>query len=216
MQLVGDRLGVAKADAASAEVWCAWVREYAADVARLSADYLSPAERDRRASYRSSAAAARFVVTRALVRTVLAGRLGAVPREIPITLTDLGKPIVAGELHFNVSHSGDLVLLAVAEDRAVGIDVERQREVPRAQALIDRWLTEAERREVARRIAAGSLESDAFLRVWSLKEARLKALGVGIAGAPGTDAESLPAVGLDELLAGLHDAAGYIGAVAFA
>lgn len=215
MFVVGDRLGVAQVDAAAAEVWCAWVHAHAADIERLSAEVLSSAERARLQSYRSSAAAARFVVTRSLVRTVLGGRLGTAPKEISITLTDLGKPIVAGDLHFNVSHSGELVLLAVAEDRAVGIDVERQREVPRAQALIDRWLTEAERGDVARRIAGGSPESEAFLRVWSLKEARLKALGVGIAGAPGSNAERLPAVALDALLADLNGDARYIGAVAF-
>lgn len=213
---VGACLGAARAGSAAADVWCAWVQAHAADVDALSEALLSTAERERLGSYKSRAAATRFVVTRALVRSVLAPQLRCAPADIPITVTDLGKPVVAGDVHFNVSHSGDLVLLAVSGERAVGIDVERERPIAKARALIDRWLNEAERRDVTRWMDEGASESTAFLRVWSLKEARLKALGVGIAGAPESGAEALLAISLDDLLTNLGDGDSYIGAVAFA
>jgi 4'-phosphopantetheinyl transferase len=215
----GSTLGRVSSGSDSAEVWYAWVGANERAIEQLTSTVLSVAERERLAKYRNASAASRYVVTRALVRSVLADKLALAPRDVPITQTDFGKPVVAGAVHFNVSHSGDLVLLAVSANRAVGIDVERRREVERVSALVTRWLTTAEQASVTERVAAGADESDAFLRVWSLKEARLKALGVGIGNAGDASVDGVEAVPLDGLLQQLHrdDAPeGYIGAVAFA
>ena len=214
---VGARLGAVQTRTAEADVWCAWVDEYQGAVAGLSADVLSEVERARLDRYRNIDAAARYVITRALVRRVLAVRLGVPARAVPVRVTDSGKPVVSDDLHFNVSHSGDLIMMAVSADRAVGIDVERRRDVGRAGALIARWLTPVEQRDVNAWTSAGLTESDAFLRVWSVKEARLKALGVGISGAMNADLTNVVAVGLDDLLAKApRDSGAYVGAVAFA
>jgi 4'-phosphopantetheinyl transferase len=212
---VGVHAGVVQADGAAADIWIAWVERQADAVADLTATVLSPAERARSAAYRNDDAAARYVITRSLVRSVLGERLSIAPADVDIRVTDLGKPVVSGALHFNVSHSGDLIALAVSADRAVGVDIERRREVKRAGALIARWLTEPERREVSLLHAGGVDESDAFLRIWSAKEARLKALGVGISGATSADVSRLPTVALDDVLA-KAGTRGYFGAVAFA
>ncbi len=195
------------------------VGEHAHDVERLGRDCLSDDERAHLVLYRSGEAAERYVVTRSLVRAVLADHMGLAPRAIRVSRTDTGKPIVAEGVHFNVSHSGDLILLALCEERAVGVDVERRREVPRVQALTERWLSTAERVEVARLLDRGATESEAFLRIWSLKEARLKALGVGISGAARAPLEGVDVRPLDDLLdpiAGDRHGHGYVGAVAFA
>lgn len=159
------------------------------------------------------------MVTRTLVRTVVGDRLGVPARELDVNRTDTGKPIVAGGVHFNVSHSGDLILLALSDQRDVGVDVERRREVEKVDALVARWLTPAERRALEAMIADGAGRSDAFLRVWSAKEAQLKALGVGISGSASAELERVDVVSLDALLAPLaagDDADGYVGALAFA
>lgn len=168
--------------------------------------------------YRSRDAAERYVVTRSLVRTVLSGRLGVAPRDVRVSRTDTGKPVVAEGIHFNVSHSGDLIVLALSEARPIGVDVERRRPVERVDALTLRWLSEGERADLGRLVQAGASPSDAFLRVWSLKEAKLKALGVGIVGAAGAPLETIDARPLDGLLAALANRGGdgYVGAVAFA
>jgi 4'-phosphopantetheinyl transferase len=158
-------------------------------------------------------------VTRSLVRVVLSGLLGTPARDVPVSRTDTGKPVIAGGIHFNVSHSGDLILLALSEQRDVGVDLERRRRVERVEALIERWLSAAERTQLQRLSDDGVDPSDAFLRVWSAKEARLKALGVGISGAASAEAREVDLVSLDALLATIEserDALGYVGALAFA
>ena len=200
-------------------MWFAWVGDHAREVERFSRDYLSVEESSRLPQYRSRAAAERYVVTRSLVRIVLGAQLGIAPREIPVSRTDMGKPVVAEGVHFNVSHSGDLILLALCAERAVGVDVERKRDVGKVQSLTARWLTDGERGSFDRLRSLGATESEAFLRIWSLKEARLKALGVGISGVLGAEQRSVDAIPLDSLLdslAGEHVGQGYVGAVAFA
>ena len=218
---VGERLGrvAAPSGSGSAELWLAWVGDHTRDVDRFCSDYLSGEESARVREYHSREAAERYVVTRSLVRAVLGDRLGVAPSKVRVSRTGAGKPVVAEDVHFNLSHSGDLILLALTDDRAVGVDVERRREVAKVPALAKRWFTESERRHFDHLRAVGGSDSDAFLRVWSLKEAHLKALGVGISGAATAQLHVVDAVPLDELLDGLagpHVGDGYVGAVAFA
>lgn len=216
---VGTRLGHITMAAAVAELWFAWVGDHARDVERFGRDCLSAEERALLGRYRSREAAERYVVTRSLVRIVLSDRLGIPARDLKLSRTDTGKPILTEGIHFNVSHSGDLIVLALSDQRAVGVDVERVREVHRVQAMTQRWLNEAERADMQSLIARGTTASDAFLRVWSLKEARLKALGVGISGASGAPVQSVDARPLDDLLDSLTKENGepaYVGALAFA
>jgi 4'-phosphopantetheinyl transferase len=217
--LVGARLGTIAAASAAADIWFAWIGDHARDVERFTREYLSADEAAHLHQYRSREAAERYVVTRSLVRLVLSERLDIPAREIRVSRTDTGKPVVTENIHFNVTHSGDLVLMALSEQRAVGVDVERKRDVARVEALMHRWLTERERHDCDDLTLRGVTSSDAFLRVWSLKEARLKALGVGISGASGAPLESVHALPLDDLLdklADQHAGQSYVGALAFA
>src|SRR5438552_660293 len=77
---------------------------------------------------------------------LLAQYLGCPPALIALQRGPHGKPQLVGEpLHFNLSHSGALALLAIARDVAVGVDVERvDRPIPRQDALLTRCFTAAE------------------------------------------------------------------------
>lgn len=214
---VGAYAGTTRCARGTADFWAAQVGEHVASLEAYGRALLSPDEQRRLASYRSRESAERYVVTRALVRSVLGERLGASPASIVISHNERGKPLLNESLHFNVSHSGDLILLAVSEHCPVGVDVERRRDVERVGALVKRWLSESEREQVGRIAGSGLTVSEAFLRVWSLKEARLKALGVGIAGAAHAPLDQVDAVPLDEVLEPLSSAdRGFVGAVAFA
>ena len=97
----------------------------------------------------------------------------AFPGKDPETLSREpgGKPYWEG-CHFNLSHSGPYVVLAVGES-PVGVDVECCRESRKAGALAKRYFTPEE-------MAFAADSQERFLRVWTAKEARLKWDGTGL------------------------------------
>jgi phosphopantetheinyl transferase len=104
-----------------------------------------------------------------------------------------GKPRLVGarrDLRFSVSHAGGLTLVAVAAGREVGIDVERLGR-RRWLSLPGHALTPAERRSLD--ALSGAAREAAFLRLWTRKEAVLKAAGVGLAVDPARVEVSGPA-----------------------
>jgi 4'-phosphopantetheinyl transferase len=150
------------------------------------------------------------------------------PAAVPIAAGRHGKPWCGGGPEFNLSHSGDLILLAVHQQRPVGVDVERlrpglawrpiaQRVLPPAEWQALEALAAAAEEEAAEQEAAEAERqgAEAFLTAWCRLEARLKAEGVGLAGLENHRQRPSP----DE--AGLHlwdvvVPAGYRAAVALA
>jgi len=145
----------------------------------LSSDEIARAdrfkfERDRR----------RFVVGRGALRRILASYLERDPKSIHFAYGPHGKPMLAdaatsGGLEFNASGSDELAVCAVTAGRCVGVDIEFCRPIA-DRDLPDQCLTTAERTvlqamDPERRLAA-------FYRLWTLKEAFLKATGDGLSG----------------------------------
>jgi 4'-phosphopantetheinyl transferase len=139
------------------------------------ADTLSPSERERAARYRVEPARRSFVAARVALRRVLGERLGLAPADVPLADGDLGRPGVAGgRVSFNVSHSGAIGLIAVADgERRVGVDVEQVRPDTDFPVLAERFFHPAEAAAIGDR-------RDAFFRCWTRKEAVVKALGLGL------------------------------------
>ncbi|MGN0204059.1 MAG: 4'-phosphopantetheinyl transferase family protein [Coprococcus sp.] len=88
---------------------------------------------------------------------------------------EVGKPYLSNrpDIHFNLSHTAGLVACAVGS-RPVGIDVEKIRPFPRS---VLRKLTEKERIY----IQSAEQQDEAFMRVWTMKEACIKLTGEGLA-----------------------------------
>jgi 4'-phosphopantetheinyl transferase len=147
-------------------------------VAAEAVDWLDAGERARLDAM-AAAGQMRMLATRAGLRQVLAGYLGCAPAEVPLAVAEGGKPYIAGGPQFNLSHGGELAMLAVAQ-REVGIDVELQRPVPRALAIARRVLDAATVERLAA-LPAAELD-DAFLAAWTAMEARQKCLGQGVFG----------------------------------
>lgn len=125
----------------------------------------------------------RFVARRVMARELLAAALGGNPGELVLERRCArcggmhpASPLAGGggEAWWSASSSGGLAALAIA-DRRVGFDLEADVEHPRWERIAARFFSAAERREVA-----GSPRR--FLELWTLKEAYLKALGVGLPG----------------------------------
>jgi len=145
---------------------------------------LQPAERDRAARFRFERFRNRFTVGRASLRILLGQYLGLPPRHLEFVFGPHGKPELANPgvrppLHFNLSHSQDLALLAVSTVGPIGVDVEHLRPVPEARQLVTRFFSSREDREFSR--LPEQEQPRAFFSLWTRKEALLKAIGEGIA-----------------------------------
>jgi 4'-phosphopantetheinyl transferase len=143
---------------------------------------LSSEEHDRAGKFHFEADRKRCVLARGLLRLLLGRCLGQRPEQVQFQYNEFGKPILAGGLHpsvqFNVSHSGDLVLVALTRDRAVGVDVEYMRMDMAMEEIAARFFSAAECSALA--TVTPALRSAVFFACWTRKEAYLKARGDGL------------------------------------
>ena len=146
---------------------------------------VSPAEEALARRMRSARRRREFLVCRGALRRILASALGIEPLAVPILEGAHGKPALAprggrpapGLLGFNVSHSGERFVVAVAGGMEPGVDIERVRARRNLSGLARRFFSLAEQEALA--AAADPLR--AFYRVWTRKEAVIKADGRGVA-----------------------------------
>lgn len=146
---------------------------------------LDDAERARADRFHFDIHRRRFVAARAILRMLLGRYLGVAPRDVALAYGEHGKPFLApsgGEPHplrFNLSHCGDLALLAFALGRDVGVDVERPRDGLDPHAIAERFFSPGEAAEL--RSVPAEQRARAFALGWTRKEAYLKGLGSGLA-----------------------------------
>jgi 4'-phosphopantetheinyl transferase len=124
-----------------------------------------------------------FLVAWALVRNMLSHFAGGSPDAWAFAINRYGKPEIVGPgarppLRFNLSHTRGLVACIVASDFDVGVDVEDRRRQTAGSDIARRFFSP---REVAD-FDALSVEQQqtAFYEYWTLKEAYIKAVGIGI------------------------------------
>jgi 4'-phosphopantetheinyl transferase len=171
--------------------------------------FLSADEHERMARYVQHADRVRFAVARSVLREILGERLACDPAQLEFATGAYGRPSLAAhpDVSFNVSHSGERVLIALSMVRTVGADIEVANPSLDWRSLINLVCAPEEAHHV--------LTVRDFYRCWTAKEALLKATGVGIGeGLKSIDlanARVPPTLGftwLDEL-------DGYVAAVAF-
>ncbi len=119
----------------------------------------------------------KFIFSRIVLRQVLSHYLSIPPEKIEFGVGEHGKPFVQdSDVQFNLSHSGDCVLIGVAQNRSIGVDVEFVRHKQDYMALAKRFFSQAE----FLAIQASEKPIEAFYRCWTRKEAFLKATGMGL------------------------------------
>jgi 4'-phosphopantetheinyl transferase len=136
----------------------------------LDAEESARAERFGRAEDR-----ARFIVGRALLRLRLAAAAGVAPAAVRFAVGPHGKLAADVGPHFNLSHSGEYVAAALAED-AIGVDVQEHRATSDRARLAAEVFSEPE----AVRAANAGFVDEVFFEIWAAKEAVVKADGRGI------------------------------------
>jgi 4'-phosphopantetheinyl transferase len=113
------------------------------------------------------------------LRTILARYTRIDPRDLAFSSGLHGKPhLNQSDLHFNLSHSEHIALLAVTRDTEVGIDIEHIDPRRTTEDIAARYFSPAEQTELAN--YPGEERRPAFFRCWSRKEAVIKALGEGL------------------------------------
>ena len=146
-------------------------------------EWLDRSERARCRRYRYAGPRHEFALCRAALRAVLCRQLGCRNDELAFETSRHGKPsaLVGGApapVSFNVSHSGNHGLIALAARRRIGVDVEARIARHDPDGPLRTMFSPAEQAELA--AARGERKVDLFLTLWTMKEALLKALGVGL------------------------------------
>ncbi|MDX2525285.1 4'-phosphopantetheinyl transferase family protein [Streptomyces europaeiscabiei] len=168
-------------DDTAAQVWYLRIPSAEQSSGHL-ATYLAPHERAALARLTNSRRHCEFVAVRAMTRIMLGRYLGMPPTAVPLRCGPWGKPEIAvpgNTVRFNVSHSGGLALLAIAVQVEVGVDVEGHRPRGNGERLAARYFPAAESAWLGS-LAPAEREA-AFLRLWTRKEAVVKATGERLA-----------------------------------
>lgn len=211
-------------------VWAAALTVHR-DILEAYITTLSPDEKARADRFRFGKHRHRFIVGRGVLREILGRYLQANPAALRFEYLTNGKPALSpelsrGRIHFNLSHSEDLALVAVTCVGMVGVDVEWVRAIDDADGLVARFFSPREN-ELFQKVPS-SEKPAAFFNLWTRKEALLKATGEGITRSlslvevsflPG-ELAALLAVSGDTVKAAqwslldLQPAQGFVGAVA--
>ena len=155
-------------------------------VAHDAWELLSDEERGRARRFFQEHHRRRFVAAHAGLRRILGGYIACPARELRFTVGPHGKPSIGRSatsgrmLEFNLSHSADLAVIAVAWERPVGVDLERWKREMNHLELAERFFSPGERASL--RVLADRHDDlvHGFFAAWSRKEAYLKARGEGV------------------------------------
>jgi 4'-phosphopantetheinyl transferase len=156
--------------------------EKSPDAIARAVGWLSVDERVRGERFAFDRDRRRFVLGRGAVRSILASYVDCDPTEIAFEYAEFGKPQLdakhaAAGLQFNASGSADVAVCAVTSGQSVGIDIEQMRETCDPD-LVRYAFSDAERAEFGQ--IRVEIQARAFYRVWTRKEAYLKAVGCGL------------------------------------
>jgi 4'-phosphopantetheinyl transferase len=168
---------------ASAEVhsWSASLDVRPETTARLYAT-LTCDECNRSSRFRFERDQQRFIVARGVLRDVLGRYLQTEPREITFACNAFGKPalspVFGSRLKFNLSHSAGLVLIAIADDSNVGVDLECIRAQGDYAEIARHFFSTVEVDQL--HALPSHRYAEAFFNCWTKKEAYLKARGEGL------------------------------------
>lgn len=127
----------------------------------------------------------RFIVAHATVRVILGRYLGLEPENVAMTAGEYGKPGLVQTtdrppIFFNLSHSAGMAIVGISMGRAIGVDIERVRPVSGMEGICGRFFTKPEARMLES--APDEAQRELFFRLWTMKEACLKAIGKGLRG----------------------------------
>ena len=149
---------------------------------------LDNSERERWRKFEHAGARRRFVLCRAALRAILCEELRCDNERLTFGELRHGKPFALVDsapapISFNVSHGGKHGLIAVAPKGRLGVDVEERTHRRDFDRLIEAAFGPSEQVDLKRERASGGFHL--FYKLWTVKEALIKALGTGLSLDPG-------------------------------
>ena len=167
------------------DVWLAFYDEIG-DASLLASlrTLLSDDERAQELRFRFADDRKRYLVTRALVRTVLSRYADVAPADWSFAVNDYGRPRIADAhgaacaLSFNVSHTRGLIALGVTRGRALGVDVEHLTLRDVSTGIAGHFFSPSEVGELE--AVPQQRRQDRFFEYWTFKESYIKARGMGL------------------------------------
>ena len=145
-------------------------------------EILSVDEINRQERFHFAADRHRFLVSHALVRHVLSRYTGIAPADLEFSSGEFGRPEIANpdvpELRFNLTHTRQLTACIVTLSNDCGIDSELLNPRHKLDGVAKRMFSETEHMELQQLSGQPYLEH--FYRCWTLREAYVKARGIGI------------------------------------
>ncbi|WP_310451777.1 4'-phosphopantetheinyl transferase family protein [Sulfuritalea sp.] len=164
-------------------LWAIFDHERIADslVDHYRCAILNDEERRREVGYLAASARRQYVIARALLRTAVAQCAGLDPTELVFSASASGKPALAGQhanaglIEFSISHTAGAIVLGVAQNRRIGVDVERVKTRCFSAQSLGRFFDEDECTAIM--AEPHSMRPAVFCRYWTLKEAYVKAVG---------------------------------------
>lgn len=141
-------------------------------------EVLSQLERERIGRFKQELARQHALIGRGMLRRLLGRFLNLAPNEVTIQSGPNGKPQVEG-ISCNVAHSGDIILIAVARTGLLGVDVERINPTTPVLDIAERYFSPQEIAQITSG-RSGEEHRAAFFKLWSRKEAIIKADGRGL------------------------------------
>ncbi len=146
-------------------------------------EWLSNSERAHAARFVDARDRAEYVFAHGVLRFLLGRYAGVRPGALCFDIGPWGKPALrpqtpAAALSFNLTHSSGRALLAVADGREIGIDLEKKRPDIEALSIARNYFFGSELEAI--RDTPGELRTQAFFRYWTAKEAVIKGVGLGL------------------------------------
>lgn len=167
---------------ADVHVWAAPLNGSAEPLSSFAAT-LSEVERERAQKFHFERDQNRFITGRGILRALLGSYLGMPPEKVNFIYGPNGKPALASlsdtnALHFNLAHTGDLMVVAVTRACTLGVDVEHVRSISDAENIAGRFFSSSEATKL--KMLPLDQQPEAFYNLWTRKEAYLKATGEGL------------------------------------
>lgn len=160
-------------------VWCVVLSSKSSVISTQFEKYLSESEIYRMNRFRFDSDKARFRIARGVLRKILAQYLEILPNELNFHYTKYGKPYIKNhDLHFNISHSHNIILYAISKQYPVGIDVEFCKPDIDCLAVAEQFCSPHEYKELLQ--LPLNIRANRFYQYWTRKEAFVKAMGLGL------------------------------------